>query len=140
MSNHRALKSNESLNDRNRNIANCVIAFICDKGLAINYGEGEGATKWENRGSNISPPPPLRWGKTFCAPFSMAKSFSAPPLYVGVKLHHLPSPFCSPPPLPVISDQSLTRVKMTQIPHGHFQYLIYWPYRGAYYLIPGQIL
>ena len=37
----------------------------------------------------------------------MAKTFSAP-LFVGVKLHVPPLPFCSPPPLPVISDQSLT--------------------------------
>ena len=40
-------------------------------------------------------------------PFSMAKTFSAPPpLFVGVKLHIPPLPFCSTL-LPIISDQSL---------------------------------
>ena len=37
----------------------------------------------------------------------MAKTFSAPPLFAGVKPHVPPLQFCSPP-LPVISDQSLS--------------------------------
>ena len=50
--------------------------------------------------------------KLVVPPFSMAKTFFAPPplLFIGVKLHMPPPPlpFCSrPPPLPVISDQSL---------------------------------
>ena len=38
------------------------------KGLVINYREG--ATKWENCGSETlcATPPPSRQGKTFCAP------------------------------------------------------------------------
>ena len=38
-------------------------------------------------------------------PFSIAKTFSGPPLFVGVKVHMPPSRFVAP--LPVISDQSL---------------------------------
>ena len=45
------------------------------------------------------PPPPSEWLKLFL-----------PPLFVRVKLHVTPLPFCSPP-LPIISDQSLTYVQ-----------------------------
>ena len=115
-------------------------SITCYKGLVINYGEGGGATKWENRGSETFCTPPSRQGKPFCAPllksqnflrphfnmaktlsycikttqklvvppppFSMSKTFVAPSLFVGVKLHVVPSRFVAP--LPVISDQSLT--------------------------------
>ena len=69
------------------------------------------------------PPPPSVWlhlqataqklpQNLLCPSFIMAKTFSAPPpLFVGIKLHMPPLPFCSPPPpLPVISDQSLRNI------------------------------
>ena len=72
------------------------------------------------------PPPPFNMGKTsryslkttpkLVVPpsFSMAKTFSAPHLFVGVKLHMpLPSRFVAPPPpFPIISDQSLIRIRI----------------------------
>ena len=68
--------------------------------------------EWENLG------PPLQYGfklprtnhpNTFCAPPPSARLKHFPtPLFVGVKLHILPSRFVPPPPpLPIISDQSL---------------------------------
>ena len=108
-----------------------LVVYMCTgylfrgKGLVINHGEGGGATKWENRGSEtfcappqdrvklVVPPllksgsfraPPTIWLKLqattykqpqnlLCPPFSMAKTFSAPPpLFVGVKLHVAPPP------------------------------------------------
>ena len=79
------------------------------KGLAINYVEGRGATKWENRtpsrqSKTFYIPPPLFKG---WKPFRMAKTFSAaPPRFAGVKLHlplprfvAPPSHFVAPPPL-----------------------------------------
>ena len=48
-----------------------------------------------------APPPTSAWLKLFL-----------PPLFVGVKLQVPPLPFCSPLPLPVISDQSLIRPQM----------------------------
>ena len=69
--------------------------------------------------------PPLQYGynfkllrknypKTFCAPPSAwLKLFPPPPFHRG-KLHVPPPlPFCSPPPLPVISDQSLRALPLT---------------------------
>ena len=48
------------------------------------------------------PPPTSAWLKLFLPPPPPT------PLVVGVKLHvPTPLPFCSPPPLPVIDDQSL---------------------------------
>ena len=45
----------------------------------------------------LCPPPPSEWLNLF-----------PPPLFIGVKLHVSPLPFCSPPPpLSVISDLSL---------------------------------
>ena len=60
--------------------------------------------------------------QTCCAPiFSMAKTFSAPPpLFIGVKIHMPPLLFCSPHPLLIISDQSLSavgRCQCTTTPH-----------------------
>ena len=86
-------------------------------------GRGGGATKWDffaphppqDRGKTVcaltfkewelfAHPPPFNMAKTpsyhvkttpklFVPPFSIAKTSSAPSLFVGVKL-----PFCSPPP------------------------------------------
>ena len=40
----------------------CILSLVC-KGLVINYGEGGGATKWENCGSEtFCAPPPLKTG------------------------------------------------------------------------------
>ena len=68
------------------------------------------------------PPPPSVWLKLqapalklpqhfLCPLFSMAKSFPAPPFLKGSNFTCPSLPFCSPPPppLPVISDQSLMK-------------------------------
>ena len=48
------------------------------KGLVINYGDGGGATKWENRGSETFCP--SRQGKTFRAPpFKELERFAPSP-------------------------------------------------------------
>ena len=65
-------------------------------------------------------PPSIQYGLNFklrttpqlvVPPFSMAKTFCAPPppIFMGVKLHMSPAPVLLPPP-PVISDQSLIYV------------------------------
>ena len=81
------------------------------EGLVINYGKW-GATKWEK--SHVRNFLPLKEWKLFslCAPpppphFSMAKTFSAPRFHRGKTSHAPPSRFVAPP-LPVISDQSLS--------------------------------
>ena len=52
---------------------------ILYKGLVINYGE-EGATNWENRGSETLCTPLSRRDKTFCAPpFKRVETFCVPP-------------------------------------------------------------
>ena len=52
-----------------------LIPSCSAKGLFINYGEGGGATKWENRGSEtFCAPPPSRQGKTFRAPPPLLKN------------------------------------------------------------------
>ena len=60
-------------------------------------------------GNLSAPPPPSRQRKTFCAPPCKDWKLSAPPppFRRGKTLRAPPLPFCSPPPLPVISDQSL---------------------------------
>ena len=81
------------------------------KGLAINYVEGRGATKWENR-------TPSRQSKTFYIPPPFLKGGNLlgwlrpflpppPPRFAGVKLHlplprfvAPPSHFVAPPPSP----------------------------------------
>ena len=45
--------------------------------------------------------------KTYCVKTTPKLFVTPPPFFVGVKLHVLPLPFCSPTPLPIISDQSL---------------------------------
>ena len=74
-------------------------------------------------GGNLLPPPPqslwlkpqapmLKLPQNFlCPPSAWLKLFLSP-LFVGVKLHLPPLPFCNPPPLPVISDQSLNAVAL----------------------------
>ena len=78
------------------------IGNIKTKGLVINYGEGGGATKWENRGSKtFCAPPPSRQGKTFCAPppFKEWKLFVPPYNMAKTSSYHVkttPKPFVPP--------------------------------------------
>ena len=101
-------------------------------------GGGAGYNIWENRGSEsfcdpsqdrvkiVAPPPLLKSRNFVCPPPYIVKTssfcrkkqpqnvfwsklFPPPPLFVGVKLHSPPSCFVVPPPLPVISDKSLTQ-------------------------------
>ena len=55
-------------------------------------------------------------------PFSMAKTFSAPPPFHRGKTSVPPLPFCRPP-LPIISDQSLTRHSVFSSEKNLFFYL-----------------
>ena len=71
------------------------------KGPVINYGEGEGATKWENC------LPPSGRGKTFRAPpptfFLMMETFGTYPLLYGLNqapMLKLPQTWCASPPPP----------------------------------------
>ena len=73
----------------------------------VTGGGGGGGTKWENRGSKTFCALPSRQGKTCPLPPFKDWKIVAPgppsiwlpttPLSVGVKLHMLPLPFCSPP-------------------------------------------
>ena len=58
------------------------------KGLVINYGEGGGATKWENRGCETFRAPPSRQGKTFRAPLFKEWKLFAPPYNMGKTLSY----------------------------------------------------
>ena len=52
----------------------------------------------------------------FCHPFSMAKTFSAPHYFRRGKTSLAPPlTFCSPTPIPVISDHSLLYLKKTNL-------------------------
>ena len=58
-------------------------------------------------------------------PFRMAKPFSAPPLFVGIKPHS-PPPVLQPPPLPIIDHQSLTQWDITTHKYGCWQIPWLW--------------
>ena len=77
----------------------------------------------------LCPPPPL---------FSMTKTFCAPPIFIGVKLHMPPPPlpFCSPPSPWLVTSPLLVRVDCMK--HQRL-YIFYasWSWHFLFYL-PGR--
>ena len=66
--------------------------------------------------SKLFAPPTSRQGKIFRTPPLKSGNFLRPPPLQYGKTSRAPLPFCNPPPLPVISDQSLS----SQLQHSNF--------------------
>ena len=98
--------------DRSSLISRPCILVIRDWFLImVSVWGGGGLQNGKIAGPKPFAPPPSRQCKTFRAPLLKSGNFFARPLLVVVKLHMPPPPsrfVDSPPPLPVISDRSLT--------------------------------